>query len=137
MKVIFVCLFLLIFTCFGCKTNQMKDKLREGLWIEKEVINEKQYKSKGRYHKGFEIKTWKYFENGKCIKKEQYKDRICLTTFYQNGRKKLQGYTKMVVTDTEMHWFYFGNWYEFDEKGTPIVLKTYENGELKSETKIN
>ncbi|MDI5888980.1 hypothetical protein [Flavobacterium yafengii] len=39
----------LVFLLFGCKTNQMKNKLREGLWIEQYTQDSSHYKSVGKY----------------------------------------------------------------------------------------
>lgn len=123
----------LFFCCalfFGCKTNRYADKEREGLWIEKSSVNGIPYKSKGRYHKGFEKKTWRYYEDGKLITKEKYRDSICYVTHYKNGKKNREGQTKLLITETDLHWFYFGDWKTYDATGKLTEIDTYVNGEL-------
>ncbi len=126
---------ILIFCCLllcCCKTNRIVNKEREGLWIEKEDLGTLQLKSKGRYKKGFQHKTWRYYQNGSLIKKEKYKDSICLITHFQNRKKIRQGQAKLRISDTLVHWFYFGDWKTFDQFGNSIEIDRYEEGQLLS-----
>ncbi len=41
-----------------------------------------------------------------------------------------QGKTKSEIKNNLLHWFYFGNWKYYDEKGKLIKTKKYENGNL-------
>lgn len=121
----------------GCKTNQTKNQERIGKWIYKDTVNGIVYKSKGRYKKGIEVKTWKQFANGKCIKKEVYKNGICHTiNYFQNGKIASIGQTKMIETKENVHWYYFGDWKFYDKNGKMTFLKKYENGELINEQEI-
>ncbi|RTY94332.1 hypothetical protein EKM05_04730 [Flavobacterium sp. GSP27] len=127
----------LLFFLFSCKTNQMKNKLREGLWIEQYSQDSSHYKSIGKYRKGDPVKKWSYYLNGKIIKREKYKDNICNTTFYhENGKIQSKGKTKMETSDKYAHWFYFGDWKFFNEHGKLITIKKYNNGESVSEIEI-
>jgi antitoxin component YwqK of YwqJK toxin-antitoxin module len=127
----------LVFLLFGCKTNQMKNKRREGLWIEQYAQDSSHYKSIGKYRKGDPIKKWRYYLNGRIVKREKYKDNICSTTFYhENGKIKSKGKTKMETSDKYAHWFYFGDWNFFNEDGKLITIKKYNNGESFSEIEI-
>lgn len=124
---------IVVMLCFSCSFNRTVNGEREGLWIEKTKIGDTKYKSRGRYNNGFEKKTWRYYENGKLIRKEVYKDSICLVTHYKNGKKSLEGHTKLRVSEKDIHWFYTGDWREYDELGRLILIRHYENGELTSE----
>ncbi len=119
----------------SCATNQLKDKLREGIWIEEMSLDSlNNFKSIGRYHKGEPVKRWKYYKNGTLEKKEKYRGDICHTTFYhENGKKQSQGKAKFVLTEKEIHWFYFDKWYFYDENGKLSRISTFENGEIISE----
>ncbi len=111
--------------------------MREGKWIEKFTSNSVQYKSKGRYKHDEEIRTWKYFANNKLIKKEVYKNGIChVTNFHQNGKVASIGKTKSLLTTTQRHWFYFGDWIFYDETGKTELIRYYEKGELIHETEM-
>src|SRR6187399_2889171 len=124
-----------MFVFSACKTNQVKDKLREGVWIEEMALDSlNNFKSVGRYHKGEPVKRWKYYKNGKLEKKEKYRENICYTTFYyENGKKQSQGKAMFVLTEKEIHWYYFDNWYFYDENGQLLRISTFKNGEIVSE----
>ena len=138
MKYLFITLFISL-TLIGCRTapiNQMVNKEREGLWIEKYAQDSSKYKSIGKYHKGDPIKKWRYYLNNKIIMKEKYKDDYCIRTrYHQNGKIESIGKTYLKTEGKTPHWFYSGDWEYFDEKGNPISIKKYENGKLVSETK--
>ena len=124
----------------GCKTipiNQKINKNREGLWIEHYSLDSLHYKSVGKYHNGDPIKKWRYYLNGKLIKREKYKSNLCqTTTYHKNGKIQSKGLTKTTTNSLETHWFYDGDWHFFDEKGKHIMVRNYYNGELITEELI-
>jgi antitoxin component YwqK of YwqJK toxin-antitoxin module len=123
----------------GCKTatiNQKINKEREGVWIEYYSQDSLKYKSIGNYHKGNPTKKWRYYINNKINKKEKYKQDFCFTTYYhKNGKIQSKGKTKLETTDAVLHWFYFGNWKFYDEKGKLTEIRKYYNGEPVTEIK--
>ena len=123
--------------CISCGINRTENGERKGLWIEKNKVGANVYKSRGRYRNGFERKTWKYYQDGKLVKKEVYKDSICFVTHFRNKKKILEGTTKMRVEGKDLHWFYTGNWREYDTVGNLIAVRNYEDGELIDETDLN
>lgn len=131
------CLFGIVMLCISCSTNRIENGEREGLWIEKTKIDKTVYKSRGRYKNGFERKTWKFYQDGKLIRKEVYKDSICLVTHYKNRKVSLQGHTRLRVSENDMHWFYTGDWLEYDALGNIVAVRTYENGALVNETEVS
>jgi antitoxin component YwqK of YwqJK toxin-antitoxin module len=139
MRYLFISLFLL--SLIGCKTvpiNQKINKKREGLWIENYAVDSAKYQSVGKYHLDDPIKKWRYYLNGKIIKREKYKRNICATkTYFENGKIQSKGLTKTTTDNIEIHWFYDGEWKFFDEKGKLIITKNYSNGELVSEVEFN
>ena len=139
MKNIFIilCLTLSLIECKTAPLNQKENKKRVGLWIEQYSIDSTQYKSVGKYKNGDPIKKWYYYTNDKINKKEVYKKNKCTITYYNtNGTIQSKGKTKLVVTDPEIHWFYYGDWKYFDENGKLISIRKYKNGEFISEQKI-
>ena len=129
-------LFVFLFT--GCKTNRTINHHREGKWVYRDTVNRILYKSKGRYRQSKEIKIWKYFENRKLVKTEQYSDTIChITTFDQKGRIASKGQSIIVDEKDGTHWYVTGDWIFFDAKGKIVGIKKYKKGELLSETAIN
>lgn len=130
-------LILLLIVASSCKTNRTVNHERVGKWVYKDTVNGILYKSKGKYKKSREIKTWRYFENGKLVKTEKYSDTIChIKTYDSKGRLSATGKSIIVDKGDETHWFLTGDWIFFDENGRIIGIKKYENGELISEIEI-
>lgn len=130
--------FAFLLVVLGCKTNSINQKIakkREGLWIENYSIDSAHYKSVGKYHQGDPVKKWRYYLNGKLIKKENYKHNVChTTTYHKNGKTQSKGQTKTTTDTVQTHWFYDGEWKFYDEKGKLIGVKKYEEGNLLSDT---
>lgn len=121
----------------GCRTNRMKDKLKHGRWEYTDTVNNVVYRSFGKYKKGNERKTWRYYENNKLVRKEKYQHGICHTaTYFESGKIASEGKTKMVISETDTHWYYFGDWYFYDETGKLVRIKNYESGQLLNDTKM-
>jgi antitoxin component YwqK of YwqJK toxin-antitoxin module len=135
-KSLFILSFLML-TLLSCKTNKTINNHREGKWIFIDTLNGVSYKSKGKYKQSQEIKTWKYFENGKLVKTEKYKDSICsIKTFDEKGRTTSVGKSIIVEENNETHWYLTGDWIFFDKKGKVIGIKKYEKGKLISEIEM-
>ena len=128
---------LLLLLIYSCKTNQTINHHREGKWVYKDTVNGILYKSKGRYKKSVEIKTWRYYENRKLVKIEKYQDSLCsIKTFDQKGRITATGQSMMVEEANGTHWYIIGEWTFYNAKGQAIGIKKYQKGELISETTI-
>ena len=135
MKNYYLLLLILIFS--NCKINQKSNGLRDGKWITKDSISNNMYKYVEKYNKGKEVKTWKTYKDNNIFKKEKYKKLVCEVTFFGENKKIIsKGQTKIEEFGNESHWFYFGEWKYYNDKGKLILLKNYKNGELKSETEI-
>jgi hypothetical protein len=132
-----LCCFFILFLIGGCKTNQTINHHREGKWVYKDTVNGILYKSKGRYKKSVEIKTWRYYENRKLVKIEKYQDSLCsIKTFDQKGRITATGQSMMVEEANGTHWYIIGEWTFYNAKGQAIGIKKYQKGELISEITI-
>ena len=136
--------FIILFFCgillLGCKSkpiNQKIDKKREGVWIDAYTQDSIVYKSIEHYKKDQPVKKWKSYINGKIYKTEKYKNGICTVKYYyENGKLQSKGKTRIDVNAAETHWFYFGDWKFYSDKGKLTEIKKYNNGELISEQKI-
>lgn len=127
-------IFLLFLLLAACAPNRTVNGQREGRWKEVYSDGTQRYKSVGRYRHGDEVKRWRHYNNGIRYKMEEYRDSVCNVTFYHpNGKVASRGITRVVVTDKERHWFYSGDWTYFDEKGNPIMVRTYDQGNLLAE----
>ena len=129
---------MLIVLVSSCKINQTVNHDRVGKWVYKDTVNGILYKSKGRYKKSVEIKTWRYYENRKLVKTEKYSNGIChIITFDHKGRITSTGQSMMVEEPDGAHWYIIREWTFFDEKGKIIGIRKYDKGELISEEEIN
>ncbi|WP_428230409.1 hypothetical protein [Flavobacterium sp.] len=135
---------LLLFFCgimlLSCKSkliNQKIDKKKEGLWIDNYQQDSITYKSLEYYKSDQPVKKWKSYINGKIYKTEKYKNGICIVKYYyENGKLQSKGKTKIEVDTVETHWFYFGVWKFYSDKGKLTEVKNYNNGNLISEQEI-
>jgi len=132
---------LLLFFCammlFSCKSkpiNQKIDKKKEGLWVDNYEQDSTTYKSLEYYKNDQPVKKWKSYINGKIYKTERYKKGICTVKYYyENGKLQSKGKTKIEADAVETHWFYFGDWKFYSDKGKLTEIKKYNNGDLISE----
>jgi len=135
---------LLLFFCgimlLSCKSkpiNQKIDKKKEGLWVDNYEQDSTTYKSFEYYKNDQPVKKWKSYINGKIYKTEKYKNGICIVRYYyENGKLQSKGKTKIEVNAVETHWFYFGDWKFYSDKGKLTEIKKYNNGDLISEKAI-
>lgn len=136
-RLLLLSIFTLIFALYGCKINRTVNHDRVGKWVYKDTVNGILYKSKGRYKKSVEIKTWKYFENRRLVKTEKYSNGIChIKTFDHKGRITSTGQSMMVEEKDGTHWYIIGDWTFFDKTGKVIGIKKYEKGVLISEIEV-
>ncbi len=122
----------------SCKVktnNQTVHKKRQGLWIETYTLDSAHYKSIGTYKDDDPVKKWRYYLNSQLIKKERYHKTYCKTKlFHQNRKKQAKGITKLDIKDKDIHWYYSGTWKYYNSNGQLITTRTYNKGDLISET---
>ncbi|QDW23181.1 hypothetical protein B0M43_0006900 [Flavobacterium sp. KBS0721] len=127
----------MLFSCKSKPINQKIDKKKEGLWVDNYQQDSTTYKSFEYYKNDQPVKKWKTYINGKIYKTEKYKNGICIVKYYyENGKLQSKGKTKIEVDSIETHWFYFGDWKFYSDKGKLTEIKKYNNGDLVSEKAI-
>lgn len=136
----------------SCQINRTVKGYKYGRWIytpdlikkDFELLNKQRYNLlhrlsegyyyKGRYRKDTEVGTWRYFMNGKLIRKEKYKGATAYTRFYHsNGKIECEGKTFLDSSLKLIHWYYTGFWKCYDENGILIVTRNYEKGKMVTE----
>ena len=128
---------MMLFSCKSKLINQKIDKKKEGLWVDNYEQDSTTYKSFEYYKNDQPVKKWKTYINGKIYKTEKYKNGICIVKYYyENGKLQSKGKTKIEVNAVETHWFYFGDWKFYSDKGKLTEIKNYKNGDLISEKAI-
>ena len=127
----------MLLSCKSKPINQKIDKKKEGLWVDNYEQDSITYKSLEYYKSDQPIKKWKSYINGKIYKTEKYKNGICIVKYYyENGKLQSKGKTKIEVDAVETHWFYFGVWKFYSDKGKLTEVRKYSNGNLISEQEI-
>lgn len=131
----FTLLFIGMLSLFSCRpTNQTVNNKRGGIWIEEYAIDSAQYKSIGTYKNGDPVKKWRYYLNGKLIKKQRYHEMYCKTKFFHENRKtRAKGITRLDENPKEIHWYYSGIWKHYDKRGKLMIIRNYDKGKLISE----
>ena len=125
---------LIIFSCTPQKVNQYvrsgKVQLRHGFWKEQYDSNDGKFEAKGRYDKGEKVGVWKTSFNGKKFQKDRVlKNGITKTTiFHPNGKVMEKGQSRIDISANERHWYYFGDWRYFDNKGKLLKIMKYADG---------
>ena len=128
----------LILGCNSVPVNQKINKQKEGKWVDVYSQDSIEYKSVEYYKHNQPVRKWKTYINGKIYKTEKYKNGICIVkSYYENGKLESKGKTKLETNSVETHWFYFGEWKFYSDKGKLKNIKNYTKGELISEQKIN
>jgi antitoxin component YwqK of YwqJK toxin-antitoxin module len=129
-------MFLIIAVSISCssKVNQLKNKKKQGKWVYRDSI---QVSSKGRYSNDLEVGTWKFFSEGKLFRKERYKSNsVSIIKFYHpNGRVSACGLSRSDLSSKDLHWYMFGDWKYYNEKGKLIEMRFYEHGAAIKSTK--
>lgn len=109
-----------------------KEGNRKGFW--KHYWDDQGHlQRKGRYKKGVETKTWKYFDlDGSLVKKEKYNkshDIIYITNYY--SRRKIESMGKACLVneaDSTLHFYWTGLWNFYNRDGTLNHTEMYERG---------
>ena len=129
---------LLAISISACKTNQYnKAGKPHGRWEYSDTLGTQVYKYGGRYKNGIERGTWKYYLGGNLARIEKYRQNVSYNQFFhENGKVSYQGNSQLDVSDSLIHWYYFGDWEYFDENGSLTMVKTYVQGKQVKVRKI-
>jgi hypothetical protein len=118
------------------RINRYAHREKQGLWIIYHDSANTAIDNIGRYRKGIPKGTWRYYDpEKKLIKKEKHFFRkIRITKYYPNGKIYNKGKARVVTTDSMIHYFYYGNWYEYDTTGALTKKQFFREGNKISET---
>ncbi|WP_449387068.1 hypothetical protein [Chryseobacterium lineare] len=129
--------FLLIFLVFvSCKTkmnqyvkDEKKVSKRDGKWKEEYSSDEGTLNAIGKYRMGEKVGVWKMTLNGHKYQKDVIRKGITKTKrYFPNGKLMERGQSKIDISENERHWYYFGDWKYYDEKGNLRYIKKYADG---------
>jgi antitoxin component YwqK of YwqJK toxin-antitoxin module len=122
------------------ETNRLKNNLREGLWIVYHDSAGTEPMSRGKYHKGLQCGTWKYYdEDGTLRRRERYGKKYIRTRYYhENGTIKSCGKAVLDRSDpVYLNYFYQGKWKYYNASGKLTSVTWYEHGQQVREEKRN
>ncbi|MGE4514869.1 MAG: hypothetical protein AB7E26_13815 [Chryseobacterium sp.] len=128
-------LILLVFVSCTTKINQYirnenNVNKRHGKWEEEYSSDKGKLMASGKYKMGRKIKIWKIYLDDKLYEKNRFRKNMTKTKrYYADGKLMEKGQSKMDVSANEQHWYYFGDWKYYDEKGKLGYIKKYVNGE--------
>ncbi|AZI22923.1 hypothetical protein EIH07_07675 [Chryseobacterium taklimakanense] len=119
--------------CTPKKVNQYVKingaQLRNGLWLESYDSDIGKLQAKGKYYKGEKVGIWKTSFQGKKYQKDVIKDGIIKTKIYHpNGKIMQKGQSRTDISSNERHWYYFGDWKYYDDKGKILFIRKYVLG---------
>lgn len=118
------------------RINRYRHSERQGKWIVYQDTTNRVIDNIGRYRKGIPKGTWRYYDaDAHLVKIEKHRFRKIYTTqYYSNGAVKRKGKAKIVITDSLIHYFYYGEWLVYDSLGELTKTQIFRNGEKISET---
>lgn len=128
---------ILLILVIACKTKineyvktPEKVQKRHGKWVEEYSSDQGTLLAKGKYKMGEKIGVWRTTAAGKRFQKDKISRDVTHTKFYHaNGKISERGQTKLEITPDNRHWFYFGDWKYYDEKGKLLYIKRYHQGQ--------
>lgn len=128
--------FLIVFIAVSCtskKVNQYvkinNSQLRHGLWLEEYDANGGKLQARGKYDKGEKVGVWKMNFNGRKYQKDVIRNGIIKTKIYHpNGKIMEKGQSRTDISSNERHWYYFGDWKYYDDKGKLQFIRKYSEG---------
>jgi hypothetical protein len=127
-------LFLLFRDLFPQKLNRFDKKgQRTGGWITYSDSARTKKLAECKYKKGHTVgKALYYTMDGQLEKKEISRWKKIKTTTYYPGSNivRSKGSARVVVSPEKIHYYYYGKWKYFDEKGEPDKNCYFEKGNL-------
>jgi len=129
-KISLILLIVLLLASCNTKMNQyIKDEKNVSKWKEEYSSDEGTLIAVGKYTHGEKVGIWKTTLNNELFQKDKIRKNITKTKIYhQNGNLMQSGQSKMDVSKNERHWYYFGDWKFYNEKGNLQYIKKYEDG---------
>lgn len=127
-------LMLSLASCTSGLNQYVKDEhlvnKRNGKWVEEYSADEGVLIAKGKYKKGEKVGTWKTSFNNMKYQKDVIRKAVTKTRKYHpNGKLMEKGQSQIEISERERHWFYFGPWKYYDEKGKLLYIKNYRKGQ--------
>lgn len=86
----------------------------------------------GRFRHGKEVGKWRYYYPSGKLRKLEYhtfgSDMFLIKFYHENGQLEKQGMAKVVETERDIHYFWYGTWQVYDSQGQFSHTEYYEKG---------
>ncbi|MCX8081032.1 MAG: hypothetical protein N3F09_07340 [Bacteroidia bacterium] len=117
----------------ACQIYNKKDHrgYRHGKWRFYYDNQNKCLQSCGKFNHGNPVGRWKYYtSDGILYMKEKYlkNKRIYIQLFDSAGRKVKSGFARIDEKDSRMHYYWYGKWKIYDERGKIFKYIIYDQG---------
>lgn len=133
-RIFIIILLLFSFTfSFSQKNKFNRRGQRTGKWLTYSDSAKTKKLFEGKYRNGNSVGTSYYYSiDGNLEKKEKKRFRKLRTTFYHtNGVKSQEGMARVDNLTDRIHYYFYGEWKYYDEKGNLISYAYYKKGELQ------
>lgn len=133
MKSLFLLCCLFLVSCQTKMNQYIKDEnnanKRNGKWREEYSADEGTLIAIGKYKKGEKVGIWKTLLDQKMYQKDKIKRNIIKTKkYFPNGKVMETGQSKLDISTTQRHWYYFGDWKYYNNEGKLLYMKSYHQG---------
>lgn len=92
-------------------------------------------RGKGRFRHGQQVGRWIYYTyDGAVERKERkklFRDIHITTFYYPSGKVSHRGYSRLLINEEGVHYYWFGEWKYYDEKGKHLKSAYYDDGKLQ------
>ncbi|MCX8523754.1 hypothetical protein OF897_07435 [Chryseobacterium formosus] len=106
-----------------------KTQKRHGKWKEEYSSDQGALIAVGKYKKGEKVGVWKTTFQDKLYQKDKIRKTVTKTKLYfPNGNVMERGQSKLDISESQRHWYYFGDWKYYDENGKLKYIKKYADG---------
>ncbi|WP_370898037.1 hypothetical protein [Chryseobacterium gossypii] len=102
---------------------------RHGKWREEYSSDAGTLVAVGRYRSGEKAGVWKTTLAGKLYQKDRIRKNITKTkVYFPDGNIKETGQSRLDISENGRHWYYFGDWKYYNDKGELLYVKKYHDG---------
>lgn len=109
------------------------DDKRHGPWREYFDAASQHPANAGRYRHGLPVGQWRYYApSGELEREERFARRppgqLTIRYYHPNGQVAKRGQARYRISDTDVRFFWFGEWKCYDTAGQPLPSEFYRNG---------
>lgn len=110
-----------------------EDDKRHGPWREYFDVASQHPANAGRYRHGLPVGRWRYYAPSGELEREErfYRSQpglVAIRYYHPGGTIAKQGQARYSISDTNVRFFWFGEWKCYNTAGQPLPSEFYRNG---------